>query len=183
MSFSDTIARRGLPSPWDAEIAAQTDDAAQAALVKAVIATESAWMPGAVNPSDPSYGLMQILCGPRGPAPGITCEELLDPSTNLRVGIGFLRGLLTRYGSTSDALSAYNAGRPLRVASGGWSNQRYVDEVQTYWTWYLNRMEAVDANDPDPGPDAVTVAVAASGFGVAVLVGVGLLLAAGARRA
>src|SRR5713226_7565781 len=121
--FSEAVARRGLTTEWDALIYAEACDPSTAALVKAVMSAESAWDPTAENPADPSVGLMQILVGDRGPYPGYTREQLLVPSTNIVLGASFLRELVARYGATSDALSAYNAGHPCRAAGGGYSNQ------------------------------------------------------------
>jgi soluble lytic murein transglycosylase-like protein len=142
--FRQATADLGLFTVWDDLIRAETDNASEAWLVKAIIATESAWNPSAVNPHDPSYGLMQVLLGSRGPYPDVSADQLLDPSTNIILGTRFLKSLISRYGSTSDAISAYNAGHPLRnLSAGGFTNQDYVDTVQTYWTYYLNASAGV----------------------------------------
>ena len=72
-------------------------------------------------------------------------------------------------GSTSDAISAYNAGHPLRAAGGGaYTNQAYVDSVQTYWTWYLNQLAPAPAPAADPasGDDPTAAEDAAQGAGL-----------------
>lgn len=172
--ISQAIAARGLSTPWDALITAQAEgDVSVASLIKGIIARESEWNPAAVNPSDPSYGLMQILAGPRGPYPSIAVADLLNPSTNIVLGSRFLVGLLARY-NVRDAVSSYNAGRPIA------GNQGYVDDVLTYQVYYLNRLTAAvnttpeteppgtwtaapdDAastdTEPSPGPDPATLA-------------------------
>ena len=142
------IAQLGIGSPWDALILALSGDASTAALAKGVIAHESQWNPDARNPADPSVGLMQILIGPGGPYPSMSEAALADPATNLTLGIRFLRSEIARYGATSDAIAAYNAGTPRKNAQNQYVNSRgdsevqaYVDDVQLYWVWYLN-------NDP-----------------------------------
>lgn len=150
--FSEAIARRGLPpTPWDDVIReAARGDWEIEALIRAIIATESAWDPTAINPSDPSYGLMQVMphaAGGAGP-PGVTGEQLLDPASNIRAGAAYLWTLMERYGrgSLSDVIAAYNAGRPRRGPDGRYTNQRYVDEVQQYLAWYMTHLPAT------PGP-------------------------------
>lgn len=86
------------------------------ALVRAVVAVESAFDPRAVSAKG-AVGLMQILpdtgerYGVRADAKRRTSDKLLDPATNLRVGTHYLRDLLARFGNDlSLALAAYNAG-------------------------------------------------------------------------
>lgn len=134
--FKAWVAERGLASEWEAVLQdAGHHDAARVALLKGIIGRESEWNPAAINPTDPSYGLMQILAGSRGPYPSVSTAELLDPVTNIRLGAAFLNQLLGRY-SERDAVSAYNAGRPIA------GNQPYVDDVLTYQTYYLNHLPA-----------------------------------------
>src|SRR5207245_1331912 len=143
------VARRGAPSAWDEGIRARAQDDPQViALTKAIIAHESEWNPNAVNPDDPSYGLMQVLFGPGGPYPSVTTQQLLDPATNIQLGMDFLRYQLGRYPILEDAIAAYNAGSPRRDAAGQYINtvgstqvQDYVDDVLMYFDWYY-------ANDP-----------------------------------
>jgi hypothetical protein len=144
--FNPGIAQRGVESAWDNVIGSQAaGDLAVYALTKAIIARESEWTPGAINPADPSYGLMQVLLSTaRGIAPGITPEQLLEPITNIVIGTTYLWSRLRAYPNLADAVSAYNAGRPITA------NQGYVDDVLAYYAWYWS-------NDP--------VLMAASGIG------------------
>jgi soluble lytic murein transglycosylase-like protein len=87
-----------------------------AALVKAVIAVESAFEPAAVSPKG-ALGLMQLTPG-TGARYGIVADKvrsaeqkLLDPAINLSIGTRYLRDLLALFANDlSLALAAYNAG-------------------------------------------------------------------------
>jgi hypothetical protein len=147
MAFRLSVAEQGLRTQWDDLIYAMAGgDVSTIALIKGIISTESEWNPGAINPADPSYGLMQILAGSGGPFPAVRPDDLLDPSTNITLGSTFLVDLLRRYGSPG-AIAAYNAGSPRLNSAGQYVNSRgdtmvqaYVDSVLTYQTWFLNRL-------------------------------------------
>ena len=86
------------------------------ALVKAVVAVESAFDPQAVSPKG-AVGLMQVIpataerYGVRGDAKRSIEQQLKDPSTNVRVGTRYLADLLERFGNDAVlALAGYNAG-------------------------------------------------------------------------
>jgi soluble lytic murein transglycosylase-like protein len=86
------------------------------ALVKAVIAVESAFQPNAVSVKG-AVGLMQIIpeTGERygivGDATHSIEHKLRDPATNLRVGTRYLHDLLVLFADDLElALAAYNAG-------------------------------------------------------------------------
>lgn len=86
------------------------------ALVKAIIAVESAFQPDAVSTKG-AVGLMQIIpeTGERygivGDATRSTEQKLRDPAINLRVGTRYLHDLLVLFGDDLElALAAYNAG-------------------------------------------------------------------------
>ena len=81
-----------------------------AALVKAVIATESAFDPSAVSPKG-AIGLMQLM---PGTARELGVDEAFDSEQNVHGGTRYLRELYDRYGDWLRALAAYNAG-PLAV--------------------------------------------------------------------
>lgn len=151
MAFSEGIAALGLHTPWDDLITAMGGDASSIALIKGVIATESQWNPNAVNPSDPSYGLMQILGGSRGPYPMVAVSDLMDPSTNITLGATFLKNQITRF-SFPGGVAAYNSGTPRTLPGGQYVNQAYVDSVLSYQSYYLNAM--MGAVNYGTAPDA-----------------------------
>jgi soluble lytic murein transglycosylase-like protein len=86
------------------------------ALVKAVIAVESAFEPAAVSPKG-ALGLMQ-LTPDTGARYGIVADKvrsaeqkLLDPAINLSIGTRYLRDLLALFANDLGlALAAYNSG-------------------------------------------------------------------------
>ena len=106
------------------------------ALVKAVIAAESAFDPAAISHKG-AQGLMQLM--------PITAAELgvadpLRPDENVRGGVRYLRHLIDRYGDLSLALAAYNAGPTAVDRYGGVPPYReteaYVKRVLTYYRNY-----------------------------------------------
>jgi peptidoglycan lytic transglycosylase len=111
------------------------------ALLAAVIYRESRFDARARSSSG-AIGLMQLL---PATAKGIAVhtggtqfevEDLYDPEINVRYGSFYLRRLLTKYGDTSLALAAYNAGQ---ANVDGWrargkgivfpETREYVDSV------------------------------------------------------
>ena len=86
------------------------------ALVKAVIAVESAFDPAAVSPKG-ALGLMQVTPD-TGARYGVVADKgrsaeqkLLDPAINLSIGTRYLRDLLVLFANDLGlALAAYNAG-------------------------------------------------------------------------
>jgi soluble lytic murein transglycosylase-like protein len=100
------------------------------ALVKAVVAVESAFEPTAVS-SKGALGLMQVLpetaerYGVTDDAKRTLEQKLLDPAINVRVGTRYLRDLLALFANdVTLALAAYNAGEA--------SVQRYENKVPPY---------------------------------------------------
>src|SRR5258708_1745860 len=86
------------------------------ALVKAVVAVESSFQPDAISPKG-ARGLMQVIpdtgerYGVVGDRKHSTEQKLLDPATNIRVGIQHLANLMSMFSSNLDlVLAAYNAG-------------------------------------------------------------------------
>lgn len=86
------------------------------ALVKALIAVESAFDPAAVSPKG-ALGLMQVIpdtgqrYGIAGDKKGSLEQKLLDPAINVRVGTRYLHDLLALFADDLRlALAAYNAG-------------------------------------------------------------------------
>lgn len=86
------------------------------ALVKAVVAVESAYEPDAVSVKG-AIGLMQVIpetgerYGVTADAKRTVTQKLFDPATNVSVGTRYLRDLLALFANDLRlALAAYNAG-------------------------------------------------------------------------
>lgn len=86
------------------------------ALVKAVVAVESAYEPDVVSPKG-AVGLMQVIpdtavrYGVSDDAKRTVAQKLRDPAINIRIGTRYLGELLTRFGGDiALAVAAYNAG-------------------------------------------------------------------------
>ena len=96
--------------------AASKEFAVDSALLKAVMAAESGFDPGAVSPKG-AVGLMQVMpataerYGLRGDRNKTLEEKLADPATNIRLGTRVLRDLQRRFPERQDlVLASYNAG-------------------------------------------------------------------------
>ena len=128
MSFNVAKAQPGIGSQFDSLITqASGTYSVPVALIKAIISQESAWNPAAVNPSDPSYGLMQL----NSHYWTINGQPILDPAANIDTGTRFLAQLLGQYGpDLSQVISAYNAGHPIT------GNAPYVQDVLAYYNWF-----------------------------------------------
>jgi len=123
------------------------------ALVKAVIAVESAFEPDAVSAKG-ALGLMQII-----PATGARyglaehrnrtiAQQLLDPPTNVRIGARYLRDLLDLFSDDIGlALAAYNAGEEAVRQNGNRippfpETREYVALVRQFQAMYRPREAA-----------------------------------------
>lgn len=129
------------PAPVASEYDTLIDETARAyrlppALVKAVIAAESAFDPEAVSRKG-AQGLMQLM--PQTAAE-LGVDDPLEPESNVRGGAGYLRAMIDRYGDLSRALAAYNAGPTAVDRYGGvppyQETRDYVDRVLTYYRSY-----------------------------------------------
>ncbi len=81
--------------------------------ILAIIWSESSGLPGAVNPSDPSYGLMQITLPIAKFYGGITvAQQLFDPDRNVSIGSAFLAHLKGTYAEhfPTTWVAGYNEG-------------------------------------------------------------------------
>ncbi|MBK6806460.1 MAG: lytic transglycosylase domain-containing protein [Betaproteobacteria bacterium] len=94
-------------------------------LVKAVIAAESGYDPGAVSDKG-AVGLMQVMpdtgerYGVTGDAKRSVADKLAEPAINVRVGARYLKDLIARFaGDVTLALAAYNAGEGIVDRYGG----------------------------------------------------------------
>jgi soluble lytic murein transglycosylase len=106
------------------------------ALVKAVIAAESAFDSDAVSQKG-AQGLMQLM-----PETALEMGVLdpLEPAQNVRGGASYLRAMIDRYGDLGRALAAYNAGPTTVDRYGGippfQETQDYVARVLSYYRRY-----------------------------------------------
>lgn len=117
------------------------------ALVKAIIAVESAYDPGAISPKG-ALGLMQLTAD-TGARYGVVTDKfrsaqqkLLDPAINVSVGTRYLRDLMALFtGDLGLALAAYNAGeqavrRYKQSIPPFPETQEYVKLVQQFYALY-----------------------------------------------
>jgi soluble lytic murein transglycosylase-like protein len=102
----------------------------EVALVKAIVAVESAYEPSAVSRRG-ALGLMQVIpetaqrYGVTDDAKRTVAQKLLDPAINISVGTRYLRDLLALFADDlSLALAAYNAGEA--------AVQRYDNKVPPF---------------------------------------------------
>lgn len=115
-------------------------------LLKAIAIQESNEDPNAVNPSDPSYGLMGILAvtdangmiRTRLPAiadwpPSGGVLELLQPERNVHYAAEILSWNMTHFGFPR-GLAVYNSwDAHTSPVNGPFTNQGYVDNVLALW--------------------------------------------------
>lgn len=133
------------------------------ALVKAVMAVESGFNPGAVSPKG-AIGLMQVIPD-TGARFGVTADarrtieqKLADPHTNIAAGVRYLRWLMELYPNNLElTLAAYNAGEG---AVRRYNNQippypetrQYVSTVMQFYRLYQpGAMQASQSVAGQPG--------------------------------
>ena len=124
------------------------------ALALAVAKVESDFNDQAIS-SAGARGVMQIMPRTAMGEFGAPAEQLMDPQTNVKLGIAYLERLFDQYGQDWElALSHYNGGR-LRSAQGRFvahsSTRRYVDSVIR---WSQSYQDAV------PGPSGSVTSMA-----------------------
>jgi soluble lytic murein transglycosylase-like protein len=131
-----------------------------AALVKAVIAVESAFDPRAVSPKG-AIGLMQII-PETGERYGVVAtakrsveDQLFDPAINVRVGTQYLRDLIALFDrDIPRALAAFNAGEQSVQRYGRPPPYRETEE----YVKLVQQFHALYAPPPAPkAPSRITV--------------------------
>lgn len=123
------------PAIWELARSAGAAHGVDPTLIMAVMQVESHFNPAAVNPSDPSYGLMQMLPSTASLLAGrpVSAAELIEnPALAVDLGAQYLAMGLAKYGNTGDAIAAYNAGVARRNAQGQYVNSRGDTKVDTY---------------------------------------------------
>jgi soluble lytic murein transglycosylase-like protein len=134
------------------------------ALVRAVVAVESAYEPAAVSPKG-AVGLMQVIpataerYGLAADRRNSVEQKLKDPATNVRIGTRYLSDLIERFGQDLKlALAAYNAGEGA-VERYAW-NVPPFPETQQYVV-LVEQFRALYSPPPPPPPtlrpDRVTI--------------------------
>jgi soluble lytic murein transglycosylase-like protein len=126
------------------------------ALIKAVVAVESSFQPDAVSPKG-ARGLMQVIpdtaerYGVVGDRKQSAAQKLLDPATNLRVGIAHLSNLMSMFAANLElALAAYNAGEGAVLKYAKKippypETQEYVKLVKQFYAGFLPPSKAQPA--------------------------------------
>jgi soluble lytic murein transglycosylase-like protein len=105
------------------------------ALIKAIIKTESSWKVYAINPSDPSYGLMQIqpsvaqdygiVKDYKNPT-AAEINAIYIPANNVGAGCKLLGHLLSKY-DRATSVQMYNVGET--GYKKGYRNLSYLNKV------------------------------------------------------
>ena len=134
-----------------------------AALVKAVIAVESAFEPAAVSAKG-ALGLMQVMPD-TGARYGVASDrkrtleqKLLDPDINVRIGTTYLRDLLALFADDLElALAAYTAGEQAVVHYANRippypETREYVKLVQQFYELYRPPVPTKPARILVPSP-------------------------------
>jgi soluble lytic murein transglycosylase-like protein len=109
---------------------ASNEFSVEPALLKAVMAAESGFNPGAISPKG-AIGLMQVMpataerYGLQGDRNKSIEQKLADPETNIRLGARYLRDLSRRFPNQQElVLASYNAGEG--------AVQQYKNQIPPY---------------------------------------------------
>ena len=114
-------------------------------LIIAVGRIESAWTPTAKSPAN-ACGIMQVL--PKyskkfaNKGRNLTCKELKDPETGIRVGSKILSYWLHKYakGNETTALCGYNAGFRCKGDNKNKQGLKYAKAVLKYRKYFKRKM-------------------------------------------
>ena len=114
-------------------------------LIIAVGRIESAWTPKARSPAN-ACGVMQVL--PKyskkfsNKGRNLTCDELKDPETGIRVGTKILSYWLHKYakGNETIALCGYNAGFRCKGDNKNKQGLKYAKAVLKYRKYFKRKM-------------------------------------------
>ena len=105
------------------------------AVILAQIDKESSFNANAINPSDPSYGLMQVTLPTAREVsgdPSLTIAQLMIPDKNIEIGVRYLALKINEYsGNIRDGLAAYNSGKA-RLKNGQYVNTKGITNVNDY---------------------------------------------------
>jgi len=87
-----------------------------------------------------AWGLMQVMGGTARQMGFEGClPELINPETNVRVGVAYLSMLNSLHGEKhgiDGVIAAYNQGAPRKSQDGKYQNQEYVNKVKALMTKY-----------------------------------------------
>lgn len=122
-------------------------------ILKSLAIIESRERANAVNPNDPSYGLMQILCSkPKNHTDGnytcdnkfyidpwpVTRDDLFTPETNIKIGAQIAAWNLKVYGYPRGIAIYNNWSARHSPAHGPFPNQDYVDRFMAVYEGMKN---------------------------------------------
>jgi soluble lytic murein transglycosylase-like protein len=101
--------------------------------ILAIVWSESTGNPNAVNPNDPSWGLMQVTAPIALAYGGFAASDTTwhtDPDKNIKAGAGFLADLKLKYSANYPGwVAAYNEGETNLLR--GVTDQGYVDRFNS----------------------------------------------------
>lgn len=114
-------------------------------LLRAIAIVESGENPNALNPSDPSYGLMQVLCvndGQNNKCQNLfnilnwdmaTPNKLTDPDFNIEMASQIISWNIRTFGILKGIAVYNNFSARFDPDNGPFRNQAYVDKVLAAW--------------------------------------------------